>query len=84
MLETERQSSTSDPTMEKELVRLRHSHDKLREVARDLSFDAVGLLRSHAQDDSILLTGFKRQYQAMFDLLIFLHVYFISTHELCS
>ena len=48
LLETERQSSTYNPTTERELVRLRHSHDKLREVARDLGFDAVGLLRTHA------------------------------------
>ena len=47
-LETERQSSTSDPMMERELVCLRHSHDKLREVARDLGFHATKLLRTHA------------------------------------
>ena len=41
LLETERQSSTSDPTMERELVHLWHSHDRLREVVRDLGFDAA-------------------------------------------
>ena len=34
LLETKRQSSTFDPTMDREMVRLWHSHDKLREVAR--------------------------------------------------
>jgi len=33
LLEIERQSSTSDPMMEKELVCVRHSHDRLKEVA---------------------------------------------------
>ena len=35
LLEIERQSSNSDPMMERELVCLRHLHDRLREVARD-------------------------------------------------
>ena len=48
LLETERQSSTSDPTMERELICLRNSHDRLKEVARDLGFDAIRLLRTHA------------------------------------
>ena len=48
LLETERQSSTFDPMMERELVCLRHSHDRLKEVARDLGFDATRLLRTHA------------------------------------
>ena len=48
LLETERLGSTSDPTMERELVYLFHSHDRLREISRDLGFDAVGLLRTHA------------------------------------
>ena len=65
MLETERQGSTSDSTMERELVHLRHSHNRLREVARDLGFDAARLLRTHAQDDPILRTGFRRLCQAV-------------------
>ena len=65
LLETERQSSTSDPTMERELVYLRHSHDRLRKVARVLGFNAAGLLRTHAQDDLILHTGFGRLCQAV-------------------
>ena len=69
LLETERQSFTSDPMIERELVCLRHSHDKLREVARDLGFNAAGLLRTHAQDDPILHTSFKRLCQAMSDRL---------------
>nr|XP_023913041.1 guanine nucleotide exchange factor SPIKE 1-like [Quercus suber] len=48
LLKTERQSFTFDPTMERVLVRLWHSHDRLREIARDLGFDAAGLLRTHA------------------------------------
>ena len=69
LLEIERQSSTSDPTMERELVRLRHSHDRLRVVARDLGFDAAKLLRIHAQDDPILHTGFGRLCRAVSDCL---------------
>ena len=61
LLETKKQSSTIDPTMEKEVVHLRHSHDRLREVAKDLGFNVAGLLRTtHAQDDLILHTGFGR------------------------
>ena len=59
-LETKRQSSTSDPTMERELVRLWHSLNILREVAKELGFNVARLLRTHAQDDPILLTGFGR------------------------
>ena len=69
LLEIERQSSTSDPTMERELVCLRHSHDRLREVARDLGFDVAKLLHIHAQDDLILHTGFGRLCRAVFDCL---------------
>ena len=60
LLETERQSSMSDPMMERELVCLRHSHDRLKKVAIDLGFDTARLLHTHAQDDPILLTGFRR------------------------
>ena len=69
LLETERQSSSSDPVMERELVRLCHSHDRLREIAKNLGFNAVGLLQTHAQDDPILHIGFGRLCQAMFDRL---------------
>ena len=55
--------------MERELVRLRHSHDKLRGVARDLGFNATGLLHTHAHDDPILRTGFRRLCQAVSDRL---------------
>ena len=68
-LEIERQSSTLNPMMKTELVRLRHSHDRLREVARDLGFYAAGLLCTHAQDDPILLTSFGRLCQAVSDCL---------------
>nr|POE95300.1 hypothetical protein CFP56_05660 [Quercus suber] len=77
LLETKRQSSTSDPTMERELVHLRHSHYRLREVTRDLGFDVAGLLRTYAQDDSILLTGFRRLCQTVSDRLG--HVQLAST-----
>ena len=60
LLETERQGSTSDSMMERKLVCLRHSHDKLKEIARDLGFDAAGLLRTHAYNDPILCTSFGR------------------------
>ena len=69
MLETERLSSTSDPTMERELICLRHLHEILREVASDLGFDAVGLLHTHVKDYPIFLTGFGRLCQAMSDHL---------------
>ena len=70
LLETKRQGSTSDSMMERELVHLRHSHDRLRGVARDLGFDVVVLLRTHAYDDLILRTGFSRLCQAVSDCLI--------------
>ena len=69
LLETRRQGFTFDSTMERELVCLRHSHDRLREIARDLSFDAFELLRTHAHDDPILRTGFERLCQAVSDHL---------------
>ena len=55
--------------MERELVRLQHSHDRLKEVARDLGFDAVGLLHTHSQDGPIFRIGFRRLCQAMSDCL---------------
>lgn len=58
MLETERQGSTSNSRMERELARLQHLHYRLRGVAQDLGFDAAGLLHTHAVDDLILYTGF--------------------------
>ena len=39
----ERQSSTLSPTLNRELVRLRHAYNRLSEVARDLGFNATGL-----------------------------------------
>ena len=47
------------------MVRILHSHDRLREIARDLGFDAAGLLRTHAQANPILNIGFGRLCQAM-------------------
>ena len=69
LLETKRQGCTSNSTMERELVHLRHSHGRLREITRDLGFDAIGLLRIHAHDDSILRTSFGRLCQAVSDRL---------------
>ena len=51
------------------MVRLQHSHDRLKEVARDLGFDAVGLLHTHSQDGPIFRIGFRRLCQAMSDCL---------------
>ena len=61
--------STFNSTMERDLVRLQHSHDKVREIARDLGFDAARLLRTNAQDDLILCTSFGRLCQALSDRL---------------
>lgn len=47
VLDTKRESSTLSPTLEGELVPLHHSYGRLREIARDLGFDVVGLLRTH-------------------------------------
>ena len=69
LLETERQGSTFDSVMERELVRLQHSHDRLRGLTKDLGFDIAGLLRTHAYDDPILRTGFGRLCQAVSDRL---------------
>ena len=59
LLDTERLRCTSSPILERELVHLRHSYSRLSEIARDLSFDAAGLLRTHTSDDQILLIGFE-------------------------
>ena len=59
LLDTKRQDCTSSPSMERELVRLRHSYGQLREIERDLGFDAIRLLHTYSSNDSILLTGFR-------------------------
>ena len=41
--------------MERELVRLQHSHGQLREISRVLGFDVAGLLHTHSSDGLILL-----------------------------
>ena len=69
LLDTDRESSTSSPTLERELVCLHHSYGKLQEVTRDLGFDATGLLRSHPLDDPILHIGFGMLCKAMSDHL---------------
>ena len=55
--------------MDRELVHLRHSHDRLIGVARDLGFDAARLLRTYVHDDPILCTSFGRLCQAVSDNL---------------
>ena len=55
--------------MERELVHLQHSYSRLNEIARDLGFDAVGLLRTHSSNDPILLTGFGVLFKAVLDHL---------------
>ena len=65
LLDSERQGYTSSPSMSKELVHLQHSYGQLMEIARDLGFDAVGLLCTHSSDDPIFLTGFGRLCRAV-------------------
>ena len=65
LLDIDRQGCTSSPSMERELVRLRHSHGRLREIVRDLGFNAIGLLRTYSSDDPIHLIGFGRLYRAI-------------------
>ena len=55
--------------MERKLVQLRHSYGRLREIARDLGFDVVGLLHTHSLDDLILHTGFSVLYRTVVDHL---------------
>ena len=55
--------------MERELVRLRHSYSRLREIARDLGFDVAGLLHTHSLNDSILHIGFGVLYRMVADHL---------------
>ena len=62
LLEFERYGFTSSSMMKRELVCLRYSHDKLREIARDLGFDATGLLCTHAHDGPIFHTRFGRLF----------------------
>ena len=87
---TEKLGPTSDSMMEMELIHLRHSHDILRGVAKDLGVDATGLLRTHLMMTRFfvpILGDYARPCLiawAMFDLLVFFSTYFFSTHELCS
>ena len=69
MLDIESQGYTSSPSMKREFVRLRHSYGRLREIARDLDFDAARLLCTHSSDDPILLTDFRRLCKAVSDHL---------------
>ena len=69
LLDIERQSSTSSPSMGRELVHLRHLYNILREVARDPGFNAVGLLHTHLSDDLILHTSFGMLCRAVLDHL---------------
>ena len=69
LLDIERQGYTSSPSMERKLVCLRHAYGQLREIARDLGFDATGLLRTHSLDDPIIVTDFGRLYKAISDHL---------------
>ena len=89
LLETESHGSTSDSMVERELVRLRHSHDRLQEVARDLGFNAAGLLAF-----MLMMTRFFALVLgdcakpcliawAIFDLLVFFFSYFVFAHEQC-
>ena len=78
--------STSNSTMERDLVRLQHSHDKVREITRDLGFDAARLLRTNAQDDPILCTSFGRLCQVVstclghVDLLVYSFLLILFLH----
>ena len=69
LLKIERQGSTSNSTIEKESVHLRHSHDRLREIARNLGFDVARLLCTRVQDDPILCIGLGRLCLAVSDHL---------------
>ena len=55
--------------MERGLVCLRLLYGQLREIAKDLSFDAVGFLRTHSSVDLILLTDFGRLCRVVLDHL---------------
>jgi len=65
LLDIERQGYTSSPSIERELVRLQHSHGRLREIVKDLGFNAIGLLRTYSSDDPILLIAFGRLYRVI-------------------
>ena len=69
LLDIERQSSTSSPTLERELVRFLYSYRRVREVARKMGIYATGLLRTHYSNDPILLTNFRMLYRAVLDCL---------------
>ena len=58
LLDTKRQSCTSNANLEKELVCLQHLYSNLSDIARDLGFDAAGLLRTQSSDDPIYITSF--------------------------
>ena len=90
LLDTERQSCTSNANLENELVCLQHSYSKLSDIARDLGFDAAGLLRTQSSDDPIYITSFGVLCRVMSNCLghvclleSFLFL-FISSRELCS
>ena len=69
LLNIERHSCTSSPSVERELVHLQHSYSRLNEIARDLGFDAAGLLHTHSSNDPILLTEFGALFKAVLDRL---------------
>ena len=69
LLDTERQGYISSPSMKRELVWLRNSYGRLREIARDLGFNAARLLCTHSSDDPILLIEFRVLSRTMVDHL---------------
>ena len=69
LLDTERQSCSSSPNLERELVCLQHSYSRLSEIARNLGFDVARLLCTHSLDDLILLTNFEVLCREMSDSL---------------
>ena len=90
LLAAERQGSTFDSTMEKELVCLRHSHDRLREIAETWALMQPGyfaLMLMMTQISVLVLGDCARPCLiawATFDLLVFFSAYLVYAHELCS
>jgi len=92
LLDTERQGYTSSPSLERELVHLRHSYSKLSKIARDLGFDAARLLHTYSSNDHRLwgaMQGSGRPFGpcltfwSLFCFFSFLHISYVVSIPPC-
>ena len=90
LLGIKRQGPTSDSMMERDLIHLRHSHDRLKGLPKTwaLMQSSYFILMLTMTQFFVLVLGDCAWpcliSGAMFDWLVFFSAYFVLAHELCS